>query len=243
MNTDTIAFIPKFKGIQNSPINGYTRNPGGVPISVDPFNPQLIPFSYYVKVDPNEAVFNGATTHITDNPDTSGYPNPRPSGNFQTTSPFIELYRHSNNFNTAHSNFKINATVRNKEIKQLSIEIIGGICINSSDGNNVNDEFELDYVYTQLQSTMGPTDTVNNTIGQLTNNSGIITPFIYPTVTNLSLGIPNPPNSVYNSYDEAFDGGSNPKARLSILHSYDTTAPQSIQSTIFVLVNGIITIF
>ena len=211
MNTDILSFIPKYKGIENSTINGYTRNPGGNSLPTNPFHPQLYPFSFKAKA--------------TASTPTPGQPNY--STNFILTYPQINLYRHSNNFNSAHTNFKINAVMRHEDIKQQSVEILGGICINSSDGNNENDIFELDYTYTKSQS--------NPNVTSLIDIDYPYKPFIEPNIhvnDNIEGG------GVYNSYDSAFDDGSSPHLIIILQFSHYY---QNLTTTLFPLINGIIT--
>tara|TARA_R110001599_G_scaffold1183_1_gene5849 strand:+ start:1399 stop:2040 length:642 start_codon:yes stop_codon:yes gene_type:complete len=211
MNTDILSFIPKYKGIENSTINGYTRNPGGNPQSNNPFHPQLYPFSFKAKA--------------TASTPTPGQPNY--ATNFILTYPQINLYRHSNNFNSAHTNFKINAVLRHKDIKQQSVEILGGICINSSDGDNENDIFELDYTYTQSQS--------NPDVTSLIDIKHPTKPFIEPYI-QVNDDIEG--GGVYNSYNLAFDDGSSPHLIIILRFSYYY---QNLTTTLFPLINGIIT--
>ena len=204
MNTNILSFIPKYKGIENSTINGYTRNPGGNSQSTNPFHPQLYPFSFKPELQHD---FGAGTSN-------ANYPT-------------INFYRHSNNFNSAHTNFKINAVMRHKDIKQQSVEILGGICINSSDGDNENDIFELDYTYTKSQS--------NPDVTSLIDIDHPYKPFIEPRIhvnDNIEGG------GVYNSYDSAFDDGSSPHLviRFTVYYNND-----NMSTNIFPLINGIIT--
>ena len=212
MNTDILSFIPKYKGIENSTINGYTRNPGGNSLPTNPFHPQLYPFSFKAKA--------------TASTPTPGQPNY--STNFILTYPQINLYRHSNNFNSAHTNFKINAVMRHEDIKQQSVEILGGICINSSDGNNENDIFELDYTYTKSQS--------NPNVTSLIDIDYPYKPFIEPVI-NVNNNIEG--GGVYNSYDLAFDDGSSPHLVIRFHVYYNN---ENISTNISPLINGIITL-
>ena len=205
MNTDILSFIPKYKGIENSTINGYTRNPGGNPQSNNPFHPQLYPFSFKPIIPHENSIGHSNFNH-----------------------PTINLYRHSNNFNSAHTNFKINAVMRHEDIKQQSVEILGGICINSSDGNNENDIFELDYTYTKSQS--------NPNVTSLIDIDYPYKPFIEPVI-NVNNNIEG--GGVYNSYDLAFDDGSSPHLviRFHVYYNND-----NISTDLSPLINGIITL-
>tara|TARA_R110000782_G_scaffold267559_1_gene363132 strand:+ start:1299 stop:1919 length:621 start_codon:yes stop_codon:yes gene_type:complete len=204
MNTDILSFIPKYKGIENSTINGYTRNPGGNSLPTNPFHPQLYPFSFKPIIQHENSIGNSNFNH-----------------------PTINLYRHSNNFNSAHTNFKINAVMRHEDIKQQSVEILGGICINSSDGNNENDIFELDYTYTKSQS--------NPNVTSLIDIEHPTKPFIRPYI-QVNDDIEG--GGVYNSYNLAFDDGSSPHLIIILQFSHYY---QNLTTTLFPLINGIIT--
>jgi hypothetical protein len=213
--TKNITFIPKYQGVKNSSINGYTLNPGavaagtvagGTPISINPFRPQIIPFSFQA------VCTSGGTIASVYNP---------------LTHPTFELFDHSNNFTTAHINFKVNAVMRHKNIKQMCLELKAGIAIDSEDNDPEEDKFSFGYTHSQ---------TTANPESGLFDLSNTVVPFLNPSI-NLSSQ-----SSPYNSYDEAFDDGTSPSCIVSFSHVYN--ASEIPQSTILkTLINGFITIF
>ena len=169
------------------------------------FTPNSTLFSFKPKIEHENSIGNSNFNHLT-----------------------VNFYRHSNNFNSAHTNFKINAVMRHKDIKQQSVEILGGICINSSDGDNENDIFELDYTYTKSQS--------NPNVTSLIDIEYPYKPFIEPVILPFYI---NDDGGVYNSYDSAFDDGSSPHLVIRFTVYYNN---ENISANIFPLINGIITL-
>tara|TARA_R110002012_G_scaffold315432_1_gene529247 strand:+ start:1082 stop:1741 length:660 start_codon:yes stop_codon:yes gene_type:complete len=216
-----ITFIPKYQGVKNSSINGYTLNPGaeaadsaagGTPISINPFRPQIIPFSFQAPCDPG-----GLVTILYD-------PNIHPT---------FELFNHSNNFSSAHINFKVNAVIRHKNIKQMCMELKGGIAIDSINNVAEEDKFELEFTYSQ--TTANPESFLINLDPM--SVEGINIPFLLPSIASISSdNFPSP----YNSYDEAFDDGTPPTCIFTLRHAY---AASKISTTLKPLISGFITIF
>jgi hypothetical protein len=206
LNIDEVNFIPKHKGMPNSTGEGYTHVVSGNSVSGNQFQPSITTFSKRLQIP--EVTFVSAINSMLP----------------------INLLKHSNNFNSSHINFKIEASLRHPNLEQLSIITRGGVCIDSqlttSNPSTLEDKFKLDYTSTFKSWDGNPTGNgLHSVLPAITDQT-----WLFPSLSS--------PSSPFGIYDLASSG--TPLLNLVIKLKIGNPSGQAYND---VLVNGIITLF
>ena len=204
LNIDEVNFIPKHKGMPNSTGEGYTHVVSGDSVSDNQFQPSITTFSKKL-TPPGFAFPDGSAVIAT-----------------------INLLKHSNNFNSAHINFKIEASLRHPNLEQLSIITRGGVCIDSQlttpNPSTLEDKFKLDY--TSTFTSMGGTNELYSILPSFMNEET----WLFPSLDS--------PSSPFGIYDLASSG--TPLLNLDINFKFGNPLGEEIED---IIINGIITLF
>lgn len=198
-NTDQISFIPHRQGIPNNTQgNGHVPTVvGGIIQSQNQFQPTITTFAKKF----NHSVFNGFGTGIVE-------------------IARFNLFKHSQNFNSAHINFKLEAVLSHPLVKGLGYKVYGGVCIDSTTPSiPLFDKFKLETSAPHLTE-FGTSDLVS----------------VQPSAAWINLNL-TPSNVAHGSYDEGAEGS--PNCVLIIAANIPNTSGATLNN---ILVRGIITL-
>lgn len=199
-NTDQISFIPHHQGIPNNTQHGNGHVPtvvGGIIQSQNQFQPTITTFAKKF----NHFVFNGYGTGLVE-------------------IARFNLFKHSQNFNSAHINFKLEAVLSHPLVKGLGYKVYGGVCIDSSNPSILLfDKFKLE-ASTPHITQFGSSDLVS----------------VLSSATWINLDL-DTSNVAHGSYDEGEEGS--PNCVLIITANIPNTSGATLNN---ILVRGMITL-